>query len=49
MVQWLRLQALSAGVVDSFPGEGTKRGLTSPKRKKKCQKQANTLTKAPDH
>lgn len=35
MVQWLRLQALSAGVMGSFPGEGTKSCSTSPKRKKK--------------
>lgn len=35
MVQWLRLQALSAGIMGSFPGEGTKSCLTSPKRKKK--------------
>lgn len=35
--QWLRLQAPSAGVMGSFPGEGTKICATSPKRKKNVE------------
>ena len=47
MVQWLRLQALSAGIMGSFPGEGTKSCLTSPKRKKKMSKTSKYTNKGP--